>query len=197
MPEKIQCDSIFPHRWRTFSTLRFQSFTLLESGKNQQLFCWTEPKTFSLHLVLLSCQPALETTSTARPFGSATPTAPLMWTCARCFPSPPPLPEANGWFDFWRATLRLTCGLSYDTRQGYTTLKYSTKLYVIVTCSWSEMTWRCFLLCFAKLKSHVFCTLQTLNNLLQRSWPSFAFHVSLATLQLYRITCGFTRTAKV
>lgn len=89
MPEKIQCDSMFPHRWRTFSTLHFRPFTLLESGKNQQLFCWTEPKSFSLHLVLLSCQPALETTSTARPFGSATPTAPLMWTCARCFPSPP------------------------------------------------------------------------------------------------------------
>ena len=183
MPEKIQCDSMFPHRWRTFSTLHFRPFTLLESGKNQQLFCWTEPKTFSLHLVLLSCQPALETTSTARPFGSATPTAPLMWTCARCFPSPPlclkPMVDLISEGPLCVSHVAFHMTLDKDT------------------CSWCEMTWRCFLFCFAKLKSHVFCTLQTLNNQLQRSWPSFAFHVSLATLQLYRITCGFTKTAKV
>ena len=145
--KKIECYSMLPHRWRTPFSDRSHSAGI---RKNQQFFCWTLSRSY------IHCE-ALRTS-----FGKcATPTAPQMWTCASCFPALP-LPEANGWFDFWKATLRLTCGLSRDTTQGYTTLKYRTKLYVIMTCSSSGNDLTMFSILFHQ--TQITCVLQIADS---------------------------------
>ena len=137
----------------------FPTFHSAGIRKNQQLFCWTEPKTLSLHLVLLSCQPALETTSTARPFGSATPTAPLMWTCARCFPSPPlclkPMVDLISEGPLCVSHVAFHMTLDKDTQRWSTALNYVWSWHAhetkwpdgVFCCVWPNSNHMCFAHC--------------------------------------------------